>query len=294
MVSRIIKTITGAAAATGFGILLLVIGTGCSGPLVSGANAVTTVKYRAATKEAPAVASTAENTAEAVEASAGAGGIGNLKGRVEYVGDYTPLAPLFGKGGATKDPSICGLEVIPNETIIVKDGGLANAFVYLDKIPKGATVSAVGDPIVFDQKVCVFTPHAMVLRVKQTVKVMNGDGAAHNTHTYPKKNTAFNSVVQPNDRVGVDLAYGQVEKEPFSVGCDIHPWMVAYHLPLDHSFAAISGADGTFEIKDLPAGKHEFKVWHEAGKMVEKAFVVMIKPGDNEVTIKVPASKLGK
>ena len=70
--------------------------------------------------------------------------------------------------------------------------------------------------------------------------------------------------------------------------------MTAYHLPLDHPFAAVSAADGSFEIKDLPAGKHEFKVWHEAGKMVEKAFQVTIKPGDNAVTINVPASKLGQ
>ena len=91
------------------------------------------------------------------------------------------------------------------------------------------------------------------------------------------------------------MVYGQAEKEPFQVGCDIHSWMTAYHLPLDHPFAAVSAADGTFEIKDLPSGKHEFKVWHEAGKMVEKALVVEIKPGDNnEVSIKVPASKLGK
>ena len=220
--------------------------------------------------------------------------MGTLKGRVVYVGSYTPLAPLSAKGAAPKDPSVCGVEAIPNETILVKDGGLANTFIYLDKIPKGAVIPAVGDPILFDQKVCVFTPHAMVVRVKQPMKILNADGAAHNTHTYPKKNTAFNSVVQPNDRGGVDLTYGQAEKEPFTVGCDIHSWMTAYHLPLDHPFAAVSAADGTFEIKDLPAGKHEFKVWHEAGKMVEKAFVVTIKPGDNEVTINVPASKLGK
>jgi hypothetical protein len=126
------------------------------------------------------------------------------------------------------------------------------------------------------------------------VNVLNDDAAAHNTHTYPKKNSPFNSVVQPNDRVGVPLKYTQAEKEPLSVVCDIHPWMSAYHLPLDHSFAAVSAADGTFTIKDLPAGKHEFKVWHEVGKMLEKSLVVTIKPGDNEVTIKVAASKLGK
>ena len=271
--------------------LLLVTGSGC-GELVNGANSATTVKYRAASKEA--AAETAVAAVATTDAAPGEGGVGTLKGRVVYVGSYTPLAPLFAKGAAAKDPSVCGAEVIPNESILVKDGGLANTFIYLDKIPKGAVIPAVGDPILFDQKVCVFTPHAMVVRVKQPMKILNADGAAHNTHTYPKKNTAFNSVVQPNDRGGVDLTYGQAEKEPFTVGCDIHSWMTAYHLPLDHPFGVVSAADGTFEIKNLPAGKHEFKVWHEAGKMVEKAFVVTIKPGDNEVTINVPASKLGK
>ena len=123
---------------------------------------------------------------------------------------------------------------------------------------------------------------------------MNDDAAAHNTHTYPKKNRPFNSVVQPNDRGGVSLIYDQYEKEPLSVVCDIHPWMQAYHLPLDHSFAAVSKSDGTFEIRDLPAGKHEFKVWHEVGKMLEKSLVVTIKPGDNEITVKVAPAKLGK
>lgn len=292
MIKKTTHSIRRPAFVTAGVALLLVTGSGC-GELVNGANSATTVKYRSASKEAMAE-TTAVAAAATTDAAPGEGGVGTLKGRVVYVGNYAPLPPLFAKGGAAKDASVCGAEAIPNESILVKDGGLANTFIYLDKPPKGATIPAVGDPIVFDQKICVFTPHAMVMRVKQTMKILNADGAAHNTHTYPKKNTAFNSVVQPNDRNGVDLIYGQAEKEPFTVGCDIHSWMTAYHLPLDHPFGAVSAADGTFEIKDLPAGKHEFKVWHEAGKMVEKAFVVTIKPGDNEVTINVPASKLGK
>ena len=291
LMTRLVKWNAGVALCVS---LVLALNVGCSGPLVSGANSPTTVTYRPASKEAVAGSADTTTAIATGDAAPAVGGVGSLKGRVEFVGEFVPLAPLFAKGGAAKDPSVCGAEVIPNESILVKNGGLANAFIYLDKIPKGAVVPPAGDPVVFDQKVCIFTPHAMVMRVKQAVKVLNADGAAHNTHTYPKKNTAFNSVVQPNDRGGVDLVYGQAEKEPFQVGCDIHSWMTAYHLPLDHPFAAISAADGTFEIKDLPAGKHEFKVWHEAGKMVEKALVVTIKPGDNEVTIKVPASKLGK
>ncbi|MBM4075862.1 MAG: hypothetical protein FJ267_09485 [Planctomycetes bacterium] len=266
---------------------------GC-GELNTGAHLAVNVKYRPASKDAVPAAEGTEASTASSEGVAGEGGVGSLKGKVEFVGDYAPLSPLFNKGGASKDPTVCGAEAIPNESILVKNGGLANTFVYLDKIPKGAKAEPVGDPLLFDQKVCIFTPHALVVRAKQVVKILNADGAAHNTHTYPKKNNGFNSVVQPNDRNGVDLVYSQAEREPFQVGCDIHPWMVAYHLPLDHSFGTVTGEDGSFEIKNLPAGKHEFRVWHEAGKMLEKAFVVTIKPGDNDVTIKVPASKLGK
>ena len=274
--------------------LILALNVGCSGPLVSGANSPTTVSYRPASKEP--VAGSADTTAAVVtgDAAPAVGGVGSLKGRVEFVGDFVPLAPLFVKGGASKDPSVCGAEAIPNESILVKDGGLANAFIYLDKVPKGAAIPAAGAPVDFDQKVCIFLPHAMIVRVKQPFMILNADLAAHNTHTFPDKNNGFNSVVSPDDRKGVQLVYTLAEKKPFRVGCDIHSWMTAYHLPLDHPFAAVSAPDGTFEIKDLPAGKHEFKVWHEAGEMVEKALVVTIKPGDNEVTIKVPASKLGK
>jgi hypothetical protein len=284
---------------SGLALLLFLFGmTGCGkNDLLwrasNGAYSPTTVKYRPDTNQAADSVETPSTTA-VVEAAPAETGIGTLKGRVEFVGSFSPLPPLFAKGAATKDPSICGAEAIPNETIVVKDGGLANVFVYLEKAPKGAAVPPAGDPVAFDQKTCIFLPHAMIMRTKQPVKVLNDDAAAHNTHTYPRKNTSFNKIVSPKERAGVDLLYDQSEKEPLKVGCDIHAWMEAYHLPLDHSFAAVSADDGSFEIKDLPAGKHEFKVWHEAGKMIEKSLIVTIKPGDNEITIKVPATKLGK
>jgi hypothetical protein len=273
-------------------VLALLAGlSGCNGTLVNGAHIVPTVTYK---PDANAVAETETAAPAETTTTAEAGGVGNLKGKVVYEGSFSPLPALFAKGAATKDPTVCGAEAIPNQSIIVNDGGLANVFVYLEKAPKGAKSAEAGGPIGFDQKTCIFLPHAMIVRTKQVINVMNDDAAAHNTHTYPNKNAQFNSVVQPNDRKGVPMTYSQPEKQPLSVGCDIHPWMQAFHLPLDHSFAALSGADGTFEIKDLPAGKHEFKVWHEVGKMLEKSLVVTIKPGDNEITIKVAASKLSK
>jgi hypothetical protein len=41
--------------------------------------------------------------------------------------------------------------------------------------------------------------------------------------------------------------------------------MKGYVLSQDHPYMAATGDDGKFEIKDIPAGKHDFQFWHEAG-----------------------------
>ena len=264
---------------------------GC-GELVNGANLKPTVKYKPSTVGGDAAESTAPAAVEATD-TASSEGVGTLRGKVEFAGPFTPLPPLYLKGSDVKDKDVCAAVEAPNETILVKDGGLANVFIYLRKAPKGSSPAPEAS-LIFDQKSCVFKPHAMIARVGQTVKILNSDAVAHNTHTYGKKTVQFNSVVGENNAVGVPMDYKQAEQEPIKVGCDIHPWMNAYHLPIDHPYAVVSGEDGSFEIKDLPAGKHEFKVWHEVGGLLEKALLVTIKPGDNELTIKVTPSQLGK
>jgi hypothetical protein len=40
--------------------------------------------------------------------------------------------------------------------------------------------------------------------------------------------------------------------------------MAAHLLVQEHPYMATTADDGTFEIKNIPAGKHEFQFWHEA------------------------------
>ena len=265
---------------------------GC-GDLVSGANLKPSVTYKPSSTGSPNGESAATSESASGETAAGEG-TGDLKGKIAFGGAFTPLPPLHLKGADVKDAAVCAAEEAPDQSIIVKDGGLANVFVYLRKAPKVAGDKLPDTNAIFDQKNCVFKPHAMTVRVNQVVKILNSDAVAHNTHTNGVKTTSFNSIVNPNDTVGATLIYKQAELEPISVVCDIHSWMRAFHLPIDHPFAAVSAEDGTFEIKGLPVGKHEFKVWHEVGKLIEKSYVVTIKPGVNEITIPVSAAQLGK
>lgn len=280
------------ARSTGIMTCLAVLGLtvlGCGG----GASTKPTVAFRPSHPQEAGTAQPAESTetstTTAATEAAVAGGFGTLKGRVVIQGGASSLPAMYEKGAAPKDPAVCGLEAIPNETVVINDGGLANVFIYLAKVPSGVSVPEPPAPLEFDQRICVFRPHVLVVQTNQLVKVLNDDAVAHNTHTYPKRNSPFNQTVAPNDRSGIELKYGRAETLPFQVGCDIHPWMVAYHLPVDHPWATVSQADGSFEIKNVPSGKLVFKVWHEKGGELEKALTVEVKP-DAETVIEIPVS----
>ena len=95
------------------------------------------------------------------------------------------------------------------------------------------------------------------------------------------------------------------------VGCNIHTFMGGKLLVRKSPYAAVSQADGKFEIKNLPAGKElEFQFWHEKkGNLKEVALKgatggkadtkgrakIMIKAGSNDLgDIKLPASLFKK
>jgi hypothetical protein len=86
----------------------------------------------------------------------------------------------------------------------------------------------------------------------------------------------------------------QAERLPVQIGCDIHPWMRAWVVVVDHPYVAVTAEDGTFSIKDLPVGEHQFRIWHERVGSIEKSLTVLVK--DNADTavpsIKVPIKAL--
>ncbi|MFM8583169.1 MAG: hypothetical protein ACKOFW_16955, partial [Planctomycetaceae bacterium] len=214
-----------------------------------------------------------------------------LSGTVIYTDDFKPLAPLVKKGdGGVKDPAVCAAEEIPDESLMVgANKGIANVFVFLAKAPAGYKAEIPKEEVIFDQKGCRFLPHSLLVQAGQTVKILSDDAIPHNTHTFPLRNPGFNQSISPNDRKGFELKYTKAEKLPIEVKCDFHAWMKAYHLILDHPFMAVTNAEGKFDIKNLPAGKHEFIVWHERKGYPERKFEVDAKGPSTSVELKYGA-----
>ena len=117
---------------------------GC-GELVTGANLTPTVKYKPSTAGA---ADTGSATATgATPEAATSEGAGTVRGKVELDGAFTTLQPLHVKGAEIKDAAVCAAVTAPDEKILVKDGGLANVFIYLKKAPKVVSKAPDGDVI---------------------------------------------------------------------------------------------------------------------------------------------------
>ncbi|HTI50958.1 MAG TPA: hypothetical protein VL475_08405, partial [Planctomycetaceae bacterium] len=169
--------------------------------------------------------------APVVEAAVGAAaGTGTLTGVIQFDGNPPTLDPVVRKGDANvKDAAVCAAQDVPNEELVVnKDNkGIANVFVYLQKVPAGVKVPKPEGEPVFDQKACQFLPHALLVQAGEKVLVKSEDPIPHNTHTYPVRGDGFNKVIAANDRKGVELKYTKAERFPVKVVCDYHTWMKA-------------------------------------------------------------------
>lgn len=217
-------------------------------------------------------------------------GTGSVEGTILFDGPVPVPALLVKKGdGSVKDAAVCAAEDIPDQSLVVnkESKGIANVFIYLQKPPAGYKAEKPAEPnVVFDQKGCHFIPHGLLVEVGQTVLVKSGDPIGHNTHTFPLRNDGFNQLIKPEDRDGAPLVYKKPEKLPLQVKCDLHPWMVAYHLVLDHPFMAVTDKDGKFSIHGLPPGSHKFVVWQEKKGYLNRELILDVK-ADKSTPVKV-------
>ena len=213
-------------------------------------------------------------------------GFANIRGTVTLNGSAPALAPISVTGG---DAAICspGGQIPPNQAIVVgPNNGLANVLIYLDMtVPESwehDDYLATKDALLageqgFDQKACVFLSHVFAMRSTQSVEIINSDPVGHNTNIAPSRGAQQSNNTLPSNSKSVYSPGGETAA-PFKVTCAIHPWMSAWMITRDNPYFAVTKPDGSFEIKNVPAGVPlRFRIWQEAAPLKEVTI-------NNEVT----------
>ncbi len=206
------------------------------------------------------------------------------------------------------NPAVAPLGGPPiDERLLVdqKTKGIKNVLVYVD-LGRGASKMVV-PPAPNQRRRLVmangrFDPHVLIARAGDTLELVDRGPNQHNPNFLFFQNQEI--VGRPgNPRL---LPVPKPEPAPVPVHCNVHPWMRAYVVVLEHQFAALSDSDGNLEIAGLPTGTSvKFRVFHEAGsiqrvKMLgaetdwfRSRFEVKLNPGTHDFgEIQVPPEAL--
>jgi hypothetical protein len=222
---------------------------------------------------------TEETGSDTGSAYASKGDEGTITGSVAFAG----TAPEAKKIDTSADPQCSAKSAnLTSEEWAVKDGKLANTFVYIKDgtLADGKKVgdfawAAPSSPAVLDQDGCHYKPHVFGVVTKQSISIKNSDPTTHNVHFTPKNNPDWNQS-QPNG-AGPLTHKLNVAEAMVPVKCNQHPWMKAYVGVLKHPFFAVSAENGSYTIANVPPGTYTVVAWHEGpGAGTEKTMQVTV------------------
>ena len=212
---------------------------------------------------------------------------GSITGTITFEGKAPKMKPLR----LDADPiCVANNEIAPKKEWLILDEnkGVKNVLVF---VTEGLNIdySPPEEPVVIDQKGCIYSPHVLGIMAGQQLDILNNDGTLHNIHALPKVNKEFNKA-QPRSRKKLSVKFEKPEA-PFKVKCDVHPWMGAYIGVFDHPCFAVSGDDGTYIISDLKPGEYVIEAWHEKLGSQTANVTVSDSAAHQNFTFKKPSKK---
>lgn len=230
-------------------------------PSASGAAALIAVLLPACTttKAPEKKAAEAPKPVEFFHVDASTAGV--LRGKITFAGAKPPRKLIAMDSDAACQQAHAGRPVYDESIVTGKAGGLANAFIYIQSGLEGKKFEPAEGPVVLNQQGCLFAPRVLGMRAGQTMDVKNSDPVSHNVHPKPTNNYDWNEQQSPG---APNLQHRFPRADVMiPVKCNVHSWMRAYIGVVDHPYFAVTGADGTFELKDVPPGDYTLAVWQE-------------------------------
>lgn len=201
------------------------------------------------------------------------GTFATLRGVVRFRGEAPPRAPIQMAGDQF---CVSGETFLSRSLLVDGSGGVGSAVVHVKEGVSQYAFPPTDEPVVMDQKGCLFEPRVTAVRTEQPLTLLNSDPTFHNVRATSEANKDFNLIL-PQQGMKEVVHFDRPEIF-IPLKCDVHPWMSAQLAVLDHPCFAMSGTDGRFEIEGIPAGELLIEARHEVlGAVTQK---VTLKPGE--------------
>lgn len=196
---------------------------------------------------------------------------GSISGRILYEGTPPPN-PRLPVRGSPECSAHHGADA-QDEVVLVRNGRLRNAFVYVKSGLERHVFDRPRTPATMANAKCLYVPRVIGVQVDQPVRFTNEDASDHNVHGFPQ-GAPFNFMLR-----GKGTSQERTIRAPqvmVPVKCDLHPWMIGWIGVVPHPFHAVTGEDGTFDFRGLPPGEYTLSAWHE--KLGERSVQVRLEP----------------
>jgi beta-lactamase regulating signal transducer with metallopeptidase domain/WD40 repeat protein len=177
---------------------------------------------------------------------------------------------------------------LTDESLLVgPDGGLANVIIWVRSrnVPV-APHSGPLPPSTIRAKDGRFQPHVLAFWNAARLKLSNESSHGINFRL-SGGGTNLNQILPTGQTEDFEIA--RPESLPLQLTSNIHPWFLAYVLPVGHTYYSVTGSDGRFEITNLPPGEWQFAIWHERArslatdKLAPGRFTLQIERGRNDL-----------
>ncbi|MFQ5667663.1 MAG: carboxypeptidase regulatory-like domain-containing protein [Candidatus Binatia bacterium] len=184
-------------------------------------------------------------------------------GRIQVEVRYAETVPTPKAFDMRSAPRCAAAHPTPayDQSLLVQEGRVANAVVWIKQGLEHWAFAPPATPVVIDQKGCLYAPHVAAAMVGQPVEFRNSDSAAHNIHAHPHVVPAWNFML---GRKGASRTLSCDRPEvAIPIGCDIHPWMRGYLAVVANPYFAVTPADGSVTLRQVPPGSYVVAAWHE-------------------------------
>lgn len=163
-------------------------------------------------------------------------------------------------------------ETIRGTVKLKSEDDAGKVVIYIEKAP-GGFIPPEKHPVM-DQSELIFVPHVLPILIGTTVDFHNSDDVLNNIFTPSWAGYKFNLGTYPK---GVVRSFTFNRLGEVALLCNIHPDMEGYILVLQNPYFTIPDKQGRYEIKDVPPGVYDFKMWYK--RKVSPSYTVTVKKG---------------